>query len=167
MMHGLIQRAMTRPTIRDTTGAREAGQAWADRRLDKGLDAASFSQPQSSEAEQQRRARMGNWVQTGEAEGQREHGGWNATQPPRPERMSITDELRDRLIQRMQQQRLAGPRQPAGFGAGGYFAGNSGNLSHSLAASNANARIGSLYSAEQAASSLAAHGMNLHPGRRR
>ncbi len=156
MFQGLLENAMRRPSLRDTSGAREAGQAWTERRVDQAMDAAA--NPESGQTREQRVRRMwaGSDVSTGS--GSYTEPGRLFGDPMRGQAPPDVDEsqLRDAIMQRF------GERADQ---EGGFFGMLSSDPARALSSRDLDPSVASLRSAMAARDSLAAAGTTLHPNR--
>ena len=108
----------------------------------------------ASREEQTRRKWAGNWVSTGQGEGQREPGNLFGSQPPRIQRPSVgRDPLRERVMGRFGEV-AAQQDNPSRYGAGSYVQGGPGNVTQGLASRNLPQSVASMHSAMSAAKSL-------------
>lgn len=151
MFQGMIERAMARPTQRDDPEAREAGRSWAMGRLDDAMQSAANPERHASQEQQTRRKWMGNWVSTGDGEGEREPGTLFGSQPPRQATPEVGEgKLRDTLMGHFQN---VADQEDGPFGPDSRLS-LDGNLSQALSASGLSQSVASLRSAQAMSDSL-------------
>lgn len=144
MLTGLLEQTMTRPALRMPAEAREAGQSAVMGLVEQAMQTAKNPPVHRSQSEQARRRWGGSWVSHGQAPGSRMRATTHSQRlkPAGPGLRGLAEPMTARFDQRAQ-----ATEQPAGYGAGGYFAGDAAGASQGLASLNSAQSIASLRSA--------------------